>query len=60
MKTKCDFCGQSIDVVKRVALAEDYDRLTVPHKTMYACQPCHEAKERERLNSSGETTPEEQ
>jgi hypothetical protein len=44
----CDFCGQPSPTVRRVALDRDYDRLQKPHRELYACPACSEAKERER------------
>jgi len=46
---RCDFCGEWSATVRRVALDRDYDRLRTPHRELYACPPCSEAKERERL-----------
>jgi hypothetical protein len=45
----CDFCGQETTKIRRVALDVDYDRLTAGHKPKYACHPCSEQKERERM-----------
>ncbi|VAW36235.1 hypothetical protein MNBD_DELTA02-7 [hydrothermal vent metagenome] len=44
----CDFCGKAVDSVARVALDRGYDRLTVVHSKMYACQECSKKKEAER------------
>jgi hypothetical protein len=44
----CDFCGEEVPSVRRVALDEGYDRLQTPHRERYACEPCSERKERER------------
>ena len=43
----CDFCGQTTDQVRRIALDRGYDRLR-PHAVRYACAGCSETKERER------------
>ena len=43
-----DFCGREVEVVARVALDRDYDRLTVRHEKRYACPECSVKKERER------------
>jgi hypothetical protein len=48
----CDFCGETVARVRRVALDRDYDRLQTPHAVQYACDTCSEAKERRRLGSS--------
>ncbi len=45
---KCDFCGVQSGEVKRVALALDYDRLSVKHEKKYACPPCSIKKDEER------------
>ncbi len=45
----CDFCGQVVGQVRRVALDRDYDRLQKPHAERYACPECSERKERERI-----------
>lgn len=45
---KCDFCGKESDSVTRVALDQDYDRLTVKHEKRYACLECSLKKEQER------------
>jgi hypothetical protein len=46
---RCDFCGEVVTSVRRVALDGQYDRLGTPHRERYACQTCSERKERERL-----------
>ena len=43
----CDFCGEDVASVRRVALDEGYDRLA-PHAVRYACPRCSERKESER------------
>lgn len=45
----CDFCGEEVASVRRVALDQGYERLQTPHKERYACPACSEKKERERL-----------
>jgi hypothetical protein len=44
----CDFCGAEVPSVRRVALDADYERLRTPHRELYACPACSEAKERSR------------
>ena len=44
----CDFCGERVASVRRVALDQGYERLQTPHKERYACSTCSEKKERER------------
>jgi hypothetical protein len=45
----CDFCGQEVPRVRRVALDEDYDRLQTPHPVQFACDLCSRKKEEQRL-----------
>ncbi|HVH06382.1 MAG TPA: hypothetical protein VNE71_10325 [Myxococcota bacterium] len=45
---RCDFCGEEVASVRRVALDLGYDRLQTPHRERYACEPCSERKDRER------------
>jgi hypothetical protein len=45
---RCDFCGEQVKSVRRVALDQDYDRLQTPHQERYACSSCSERKERSR------------
>ncbi len=45
----CDFCGQEVPRVKRVALDRGYERLQTPHAVRYACERCSEEKEQRRL-----------
>ncbi|MFP8873449.1 MAG: hypothetical protein VCB42_02710 [Myxococcota bacterium] len=45
----CDFCGERVASVQRVALDGDYERLRTPHRLQYACPRCSERKERSRL-----------
>jgi hypothetical protein len=49
----CDFCGESVPHVRRVALDRDYDRLQKPHRVQYACDACSAEKERRRLAPEG-------
>lgn len=46
---RCDFCGQEVPRVRRVALDRGYERLQTPHEVRYACERCSEEKERQRL-----------
>ncbi|MDX1649849.1 MAG: hypothetical protein R3263_08335 [Myxococcota bacterium] len=46
---RCDFCGEVVPTVRRVAVDAGYERLQTPHKELYACPPCSERKERARL-----------
>ena len=45
---RCDFCGERVPSVRRVALDQDYDRLQTPHRELYACPACSERKEKLR------------
>jgi len=45
----CDFCGERVASVRRIALDQGYERLQTPHKERYACDACSAKKERERL-----------
>ena len=45
---RCDFCGRSVERVRRIALDAGYERLQTPHPVRYACPECSEAKERSR------------
>ena len=45
---RCDFCGEEVLVVRRIALDRGYDRLRTPHVERYACPACSEKKERQR------------
>ncbi len=49
---KCDFCGVESGEVKRVALDLDYDRLSVKHEKKYACNPCSDKKDEERVEKA--------
>ena len=53
---RCDFCGRASEVVARVALDRDYDRLTVKHEKRYACPECSEKKEKERVERAKEAS----
>jgi hypothetical protein len=46
---RCDFCGEVVASVRRVAIDANYERLQTPHKELYACEPCSVKKERSRL-----------
>jgi hypothetical protein len=48
-KPRCDFCGEDVPRVRRVALDEGYERLQTRHAVRYACPSCSEAKEQRRL-----------
>jgi hypothetical protein len=45
---RCDFCGEVVPSVRRIALDRDYERLLTPHKERYACPKCSAAKDAER------------
>jgi hypothetical protein len=45
----CDFCGQTVHRVRRIAIDRDYERLQTPHRVQYACETCSVQKERHRL-----------
>ncbi len=45
----CDFCGDRVSMVRRVALDQEYDRLQKVHQEQYSCSTCFEAKEQRRL-----------
>ena len=45
----CDFCGERVSSVRRVALDQGYERLQTPHPVRYACSRCSEEKEQRRL-----------
>jgi hypothetical protein len=45
---QCDFCGDEVSRVRRVALDGDYERLQTRHRVRYACESCSLEKERER------------
>jgi hypothetical protein len=45
----CDFCGDRVGMVRRVALDLDYDRLQQAHREQYSCSSCFEEKEQRRL-----------
>jgi hypothetical protein len=46
---RCDFCGDRVAAVRRVALDHGYDRLQKAHRELYSCASCFEAKEQSRL-----------
>ena len=46
---QCDFCGDRVQSVRRVALDIEYDRLQMRHKELYSCSDCFESKEKQRL-----------
>lgn len=46
---RCDFCGDLVASVRRVALDQEYDRLQKAHRELYSCSPCFDKKERDRL-----------
>lgn len=46
---RCDLCGNEVAAVRRVALDREYDRLQRAHQELYACEPCFERKEQQRL-----------
>ena len=45
----CDFCGDRVGTVRRVALDWQYDRLQKVHHEQYSCSSCFELKENRRL-----------
>jgi len=46
---RCDFCGDVVMSVRRVALDREYDRLQKAHQERYSCPDCFETKEQQRL-----------
>ncbi len=46
---RCDFCGETVGRVRRIALDRGYERLQTPHEARYACERCSEEKEQRRL-----------
>ena len=48
----CDFCGERVDSVRRVALDGAYERLRTRHQAQYSCGDCFEKKERQRQGAS--------
>ena len=48
---RCDFCGETVSRVRRIALDGDYERLRTPHAVQYACPECSKRKERERAET---------
>ena len=49
VRRRCDFCGDRVASVRRVALDREYDRLQKTHQERYACASCFEKKEQARL-----------
>lgn len=47
----CDFCGDLVMRVRRIALDGDYERLQTRHVVRYACESCSDEKERKRLGA---------
>ena len=47
----CDFCEIKTDVVRRIVIDNDYNRMGA--RAMYACIDCSEKKDRERLGDNG-------
>ena len=48
---RCDTCKKESEVVMRVAVAKDYDRMLA--RPIYNCPECYEKKEREKKAKSG-------
>ena len=46
---RCDFCGDVVASVRRVALDQKYDRLQKAHQEQYSCALCFEKKEQDRM-----------
>jgi len=46
---RCDFCGETVVTVRRIAVDRDYERLRTPHRELYACEACSDKKEHARL-----------
>ena len=46
---RCDFCGDVVTRVQRVALDVGYERLQTQHAVRYACESCSADKEKRRL-----------
>ena len=46
---QCDFCGNRVHSVRRIALDIEYDRLQTRHKELYSCSDCFETKEKQRM-----------
>ena len=49
----CDFCGEVVDSVRRVALDGDYERLRTRHQPRYSCGDCFDKKEKQRHTAAG-------
>jgi hypothetical protein len=45
----CNFCGESAEALRRIALDDGYDRITTKTAPLYACEPCSTEKEEMRL-----------
>ena len=43
---QCDFCGDIVNSVRRVALDEDYDRLQKAHREQYSVQTASKRRSR--------------
>jgi hypothetical protein len=54
---KCNFCGKECERVFRVALAGEYDRLSVAHPVKWACLECHLKRNRELNEKYGLDLP---
>jgi hypothetical protein len=48
---RCDTCKKESEVVMRVAVAKDYDRMLA--RPLYNCPECYEKKEQEKKSSPG-------
>jgi NAD(P)H-nitrite reductase large subunit len=51
VELRCDFCGELVPRVRRIALDHGYERLRTPHQVRYACSACSDEKERQRIGS---------
>lgn len=49
---RCDFCGDTVSAVRRVALDQAYDRLLKAHRPKYSCASCFDRKEEDRVGLS--------
>jgi len=45
----CDFCGSVEELVRRIVMDSDYNRLYAP--ALYACLKCSNKKEEERKHN---------
>ena len=50
---RCDFCGDTVPRVRRIALDRGYERLQTPHAVQYACESCSREKEAARQGGPG-------